>query len=344
MTVPVTTYEVIYNSKNITKDILPFIISLTYSDKSEGESDELEIVVEDAAGLWANEWYPLKGDSITARIIQDGKILQCGTFILDELTGTGGNDGNTVSIKGLGAGINNKVRTKRSYAHENKTLREIANTVAAAHGFTVTGEIANVSIQRVTQYRQNDLRFLKRIAHEYGYVFSIRDKQLVFSSIFSVENKAAALVIDATMMISWSITDKTADTYAKAKVSYHHPKHKKVISYQHIESSPAYSTVKNDSLDVHIRAENKQQADIKSKVLLYRKNSLQQSGSVELQGNLIALAGNNCDIQGIGMFSGLYYISESTHTVTRDGGYVTSLTVKRIAVLLKEKQKKTQSD
>lgn len=338
-----SSYEIIYNGKDITKDILPFVLSMTYTDKSEGESDELEIVVEDKDGLWANEWYPQKGDSIVARIKSNSEVMECGVFEVDELTGTGGSSGSSVSIKALGAGIKNKIRTKKSYAHENKTLREIANTIAAAHGMTVEGNIANIRIARVTQYRQNDLKFLKKLSHEYGYIFSIRGKKLIFSSIFDIEGASASFVIDGKNIISWSITDKTSETYLNARISYHNSKQKKVISHTQKEKSPSYSSVKSDSLEIHIRAENQQQAEIKSKVALYRTNSLQQSGTVDMPGNIIALAGNNCDLEGLGMFSGLYYISESKHTISRSDGYVTSLTVKRIALLTKEREKKNDA-
>lgn len=333
-------YEIIYNGKNITKDILHFVLSFTYTDKSEGESDEIEILVEDVDGFWSNEWYPQKGDTITARIRDLDSVLECGTFVVDELTGSGGSGGNTVSIKALAAGIDKRVRTSKSYAHENKTLREIANTIAAANGLQVVGTISNVRIARVTQYRQNDLSFLKKLAHEYGYTFSIRDKQIIFTDVFSLEDKEAATQFGPEDIVSWSITDKTAETFSAARITYHNPKKKKTESHETKENKPAYSTVKGDGLQIHLRAENKEQAEIKSKVALYRANSLQQSGSFDIQGNVLVLAGNNTELFGLGIFSGLYYVQTSTHSVTRDGGYSTSAEIKRVALITKERQKR----
>lgn len=332
MNVPRATYEVIYNGKNITGDILPYVKSFTYSDKSKGEADELEIVMEDSEKLWQNNWYPAKGDTVSAKIFYLGNILNCGTFTVDEISGEGSADGDTFSLKGIAAGINKKIRTKNSYAHENKTLREIVNTIAAKHGFTVVGEINNVSIGRETQHKETDLKFLQRLANDYGYTFSIRDKQLIFTDVFSIEKKQDALTITRQEITSYSITDKTSNTFKSAKNSYHNPRKNEVISYE--ENEDEFDS-KEDVLDLHLRAENEQQAEIKTKVALYNANSLQQSGTIEMPGNVLVMAGNNCSLQGLGNFSGEYYIDSTSHSVAPDGGYTTSAEIKRVGLIEK---------
>lgn len=323
-------YEIVYNGKNITTDILPYVLSFTYTDKASEESDELEIVVEDSSGLWSSEWYPIKGDSITARIFHMGRTLECGTFMIDELSATGGSGGDTVSIRALAAGIDKRIRTKNSYAHENKTLREIANTIATQHGLTVSGDIENVRIGRITQYRETDLKFLHRLASDYGYTFSIRGNSLVFTHIFKLENKQAALTLAKNEIISWSITDKTAHTFQASKVVYYNSLQKQVIEVEQQEDREVFKGAKSDTLILKVRAENRQQAEIRAKVALYKVNSLQQEGSLEIPGNVFALAGNNCQVTGLGVFGGLYYIQSSRHSVSKEGGYATSLEIKRV--------------
>jgi phage protein D len=339
MIVPKAAYEIIYNGTNITGNILPYTISFSYTDKSKGEADEIELLLEDSDKLWQNEWYPTKGDKVSAKIFYMGNTLDCGTFVVDEITGSGSAEGDLIAIKGIAAGINKKIRTKLSSAHENKTLREIANTIAAKHGFTVHGKIADVRLGRETQYKETDLQFLNRLANEYGYTFSVRDSKLTFTNIFDIENKENALTILRNEMISWSIGDKTSKTYAAVKISYHNAKQRKVITHTQTEKEKSYQLSKVDTLEIRVRAENEQQAEVKSKVALYRANSLQQEGTIEMPGNILAVAGNNCEIQGIGVFSGKFYLESSTHQVTRDGGYVSSLAVKRVGLIEKKKQK-----
>ncbi len=342
MNAPKVAYEVIYNQKDITKDILGNVIRFSYTDKSQGEADEIEIVLEDAARLWQNEWYPTKGDTISARIFDANGTLNCGSFTVDEVIGEGSKDGgDMIAIKGIAAGIKKKIRTKTSYAHENKTLREIANTVAGLHGFSVEGSIKDVRIARVTQYRESDLKFLKRLSYEYGYTFSVRDNKLIFTNIFELENKSSALTLHRSELVNWSITDKTSNTYRAAKISYHNPKEKKIVSFEQQEKEEAYQGAKADTLELRIKAENEQQAELKSRVALYRANSLQQEGAIDIPGNILAIAGNNCELQGLGMFSGKYYLETSTHSVDKDGGYTTNCNVKRVGLVNKSKQKNT---
>lgn len=93
-----------------------------------------------------------------------------------------------------------------------------------------------------------------------------------------------------------------------------------------------------------VQADNKQQAELKAKAALYKVNSLQQEGTVEISGNILATAGNNCELAGLGVFSGLYYINRSTHSISKDGGYATSLEIKRVGLIEKKKQKADSSD
>lgn len=344
MVVDKPSYEILYNGKNITGDILPYCLSFTYTDKSEGESDEIELQLEDSRFLWRLDWYPVKGDKITARIFKRGNTLECGTFVIDEIQIAGSRGGDTVSMRALAAGTNKKLRTKTSSAHENKTLKEIANTIAQKYGLTVQGAIADVRLNRFHTFRETDLSALKRLSNEFGYTFAIRDTKMIFTNIFELENKQSALTISRKEITSFSITDKTAHTFKAANVVYHDPRKKKVTKNTQAEKNDTYKTVKPDTLEVRVKAENAQQAELKAKVSLYHANSLQQEGSIDMPGNVLALAGNNCELVGFGVCSGKFYIKTSTHAVSRDGGYTTSLEIKRVGLVDKSKQSNNYTD
>lgn len=339
MNVPRVQYEIIYNGKDITADIKQHVKSFSYTDKAQGEADELEIILEDVEGLWKNEFYPTKGDTVSAKIFDANGTLDCGIFTVDELSAEGGEDGDTFTIKALAAYITKPLRTRSNYAHENKTLREIANTVAAKHGLKLIGKIEEVRLERCTQYNETDLSFLKRLAFEFGYTFSIRAEQLIFASIYEIEDREAALTINRSEVISYSIQDKTNTTYQSATVKHHNPKTKKLHLYTYDETRPAYNGVKSDTLQLTVKAENQQQAMLKARAALYNKNSLQQEGTISMPGNIYAIAGNAIEFIGAGRASGRYYIHSSTHTVDPDGGYLTGTDIKRIGLVLKSKEK-----
>lgn len=342
--------KVLYEGKNITEDVTRNLISLTYTDKMEGQCDELEIRVEDTDGKWRNEWYPEKGAKITAYIGYDDALVLCGTFEIDKVNVSGPPAELTFSC--LSAGITKSLRTKNSQAFENITLKQLAEKVAKANGLKLVGTIQDIKLLRVTQNRETDLGFLKRIADEYGYIFNVRDSQLIFSNILDTNKRNAVRTIDMKDLISYDMEDTTAHTFKEAKLVHHNPNTKKVVKGSndaikvdklYNKDGVSYTQIrKSDTLEIRTKAETGQQAEIKSQVYLYRANSKQMKGNLSLEGNPLLVAGNNIELTGLGIQSGVYNIEQSTHTVDKSGGYTTSLEVKRVGFVDFVKHKSTK--
>lgn len=320
-------YKILYNNRDITADISDHLISLSYTDKVSGEADEFEMTVEDKDDLWKNEWYPDKNANVTCEIEDNGAVLKCGNFQIDEPQFSFGADGDITTIKGVSAYYSTALRTKKHSAHENKTLGEIARTIAAKHGLTVQGTIPEITIGRVTQHNKNDLAFLEGLANTYGYIFSVKGKIMVFTDITTLEKASSILTLKKPDIISCSITDKSAQTFKKASVKYHNPATREDISYETSED-PDAST--DDTLSIRTKAENKQQAERIAKTNLYRKNSFQKEGSINLKGNTLLVSGINFQLIGCGKLSALYHVIESNHALDRNAGYTTSLQIKQV--------------
>jgi len=45
--------------------ISPYITSVSYTDNEHGQSDEIELQIEDSEHRWKSSWYPTKGDLLT---------------------------------------------------------------------------------------------------------------------------------------------------------------------------------------------------------------------------------------------------------------------------------------
>ncbi|SHN42230.1 phage late control D family protein [Chitinophaga sp. CF418] len=333
MQVAKAVYEVIYNGKNISGSILPYVLAITYSDRTSGEADTLDIALEDSSGLWQFAWHPAKGDKLSVTITFKGNVLKCGTFTIDGTTLRVGPDGDIVTIRAIAAGITSNIRTTKFIPHEQKTLREIANVIAKDQGLILQGDIPEIRIERKSQYKKTDLHFLQELADAYGYTFSIRDSILTFTNMYELEGKDAALTINKNELISADIDDRTSQTFQAVDIKYHHPRKKTTIIYSAKESDAAFSGVKADTLVLRRRVENDQQAEAIAKAAMYQFNSMQQQGSIEVQGNPFLVAGASIQLNGIGVYSGKYYVNESTHNVSRDGGYSTSATIKRVGLI-----------
>lgn len=341
------TVTVKYAGKDITADVSANLISLTYTDAEEGESDEVEMTLDDADGLWRDAWYPSKGDKIDVSIGYGTALVPCGTFTIDRIELAGAPD--RITISALAAGIKSKVRTRKSTAHEKQTLKQVAEKIAGENGMTVEGEIANITFERITQNRETDLTFLRRLAEEYGYLFSVRDKKIIFTSIYKIEAGSDVKTIDRTQLDSYSIKDATVQTYKSARVSYRDSKTNKVVTstVNAGDSLDSGGTIgggneltAEDTLEMHDKAETEQQARAKAQAALHRANTGGQEGTFDLYGEPLLVAGSNFQLTGMGKLSGRWHITKSRHSITRSS-YVTSVEAKRLKDVTKPEQRKS---
>jgi phage protein D len=211
---PMGSFKVLYGTAEITQ----YVSTLTYTDKVHGESDEVTVIVDDVDQLWQSKWYPTFGDVISVYIEE----LYLGVFEIDEITFSG--PGDTITIKAIAAGIKNAARTINSRAFENQKLSDIVGNICFANGFELEGEFKqNPVFDRVTQYRQTDLAFLKKIAENYGYYASLRGGKMIFLSTWGIHSEPPIMSIKKSDISSWSITDKTYGTYGKAQAIYDDP-------------------------------------------------------------------------------------------------------------------------
>lgn len=328
MTIEKVEYSIVYNTKDISRDLSPQILSINYTDKIGGESDTCEITFEDADKRWQNEWYPAKGDSIELTIRQNGQQLRCGTFEVDEIACAIGNGGDIFTIRGIAAGIKKQLRTKKTYAHEDKTLREIANTVASEMGLTIIGTVPTIRLHREHQYQETPLAFLNRVGDDHGCVFSVRGKDLIFTFYKDLVDRKPSLVLYREDLISSEFRDTTNKTFKKCRVKHHDPVSKEVQEY--VANYDNEGETSNDDLELRVRAENKSQAESKAKYALFKNNTSGVGGDISLPGSMLFISGNNFQLNGTGKFSGIYHILESSHSISRTGGYTTGGNIKRI--------------
>ena len=126
--VPAPQARIVYEGKDISADISPYLVSVGYTDKLSGESDELELRLEDTDGRWRGDWYPGKGDSLAVSIGYAGQeLVACGSFEIDEIELSFPPD--EVSIRALATGITVSCRTRKSKGYEKTTLAGVVRVV-----------------------------------------------------------------------------------------------------------------------------------------------------------------------------------------------------------------------
>lgn len=324
-----------YLKKNITSDITPYVTRITYSDNIKNESDTIEVELDDTDGRWLDAWYPGKGDTLTLKVGYLGeKLLSCGTFSIDEIEVS--SPASVVSIRGVATSVNSALRTKSSRGFESTTLAAIAGRIAKKHQLKLVGSIEVIKIDRVTQYAETDVAFLRRLASEYGYAVKIVSDQLIFSHLATLRSQEPVRQLTPQDVARYSLRDTINRVYKSARVKHQKSSTKKLIVYEADGgTSDSNKQVKGgkvtsaDRLQVNSRVSDPDSARIKADSALARHNEYQQSGSLTLMGASQLTAGNKIELSGFGQLSGPWLITTARHTLDRNRGYVTELDVAR---------------
>jgi uncharacterized protein len=338
-TVLVPAYQLRYEGKDITHELAPHVISLCYSDALEGESDSLEITLEDVARNWVGAWFPTYGDRIHAQLgYQDGLMLPCGEFEVDELDLDGPPD--VVRLRALGAGVKRSYRTNKGRTYENTTLDAIAKEIAARVGLQVVGTIETIPIRHATQLFERDLAFLTRLAREYGYAFSVKGAKLVFYRTATLKAQEPVLTIPRGAAKRYAFRDKVKQVYSASTVKVWNPRTKRSVTRKVADgtqltdrntvANAATRAASGDELNLNVNAENETQAQTKARAALERANEDQTSASLTLFGEPRIAAGVTVQIEGHGKFDGTYLVTRARHDIARGSGYETNVDLKKV--------------
>ncbi|WP_038907884.1 contractile injection system protein, VgrG/Pvc8 family [Dickeya oryzae] len=344
-------FSLTYLKKNITQDIAPYVLRVTYTDNIKSESDTIEVELEDSDGRWENEWYPGKGDSVSLKIGYLGeKMLDCGTFSIDEIESRG--PPSTVSIKGVATSVNTALRTKSNRGFENTTLGAIASRIAKKHKLKLVGSIEPIKLDRVTQNNETDVAFLKRLGKEYGYAVKVTATQIIFSHLDTLRGLPSVATLAKTDIASYSLRDTINQIYKSAKLKHQKASDKKLVVYEAdgsvSQSTKTAKTAKThadttsaDTLKVNGRASNQDTAERKATAALHSHNEYQEQGQITVMGAVKLVAGNKVTLSGFGKFSRDWLLNAVRHTLTRSNGYVSEMEIVRGPLTKGSKKKKT---
>ncbi len=229
-TVRAPNWVLTYQGVDITSDVAPMVRAIRYYDRLGSASGELELEFEDREKLWQGPWYPALGDEVNLSIgYQGGELQPCGTFQVDELELDGPPD--VVKVRCLAAFITPPMRTRNTAGYEGQTILGIAATIANKYSLqliTAPGT-PDLAFERVTQKRETDLEFLRRLADDHGYDFTVRGRLMVFYSLQALENATPVITIERSDTLRFDFRNRTRGIYAAAQVTYQDPMGKRLI-------------------------------------------------------------------------------------------------------------------
>lgn len=184
--VPGIYFKITINGKDATRDLTPFIMSLTYTDNLNGIADELQFELDNTDFRFLNDWYITTGMIVKLWIGE----MNCGQFTVDNPVQSG--PPHVSNIRAQSAGFKSPFRTKRSFAHYKKGLDDIVGKYATDYNLRVVGNIPKLTLTTTIQSRETDIHFLHRLARTYGCICAVKGDTLVFDALENVWKRNAA--------------------------------------------------------------------------------------------------------------------------------------------------------
>lgn len=183
---PVADFRVMLGGQDLTGKMRPRLLSLRLTEKRGGEADQLDIVLDDTDGRLA---LPPEGAVLTVQIgwkagsgVTLG-LVDKGRFTVDEVTHDGPPD--ALTIRARAADFTSKIAERREQSWHDTTLGEVVRQVAGRHGLTprCAPALASIAVKALSQSRESDIAFLRRLGREHDAVAAIKAGTLIFSPI-----------------------------------------------------------------------------------------------------------------------------------------------------------------
>lgn len=284
----------------------------------------------------------IKG-SVTSIDTNGNKVkLDCGSFELDDVKGSG--PPSTVTIKAVSLGYKGLRETENDKSWENTTLQAIASDIANRHGLGLLFDAdVDKSYKRIEQAKQTDIAFLKKLCQDCGYSLKITGNQIVIYDQTKYEklDEVARITFGDGSYTKWSVATGEGDIkYDGCEVRYTNPTTGKVIK------GIAYTDEYQEELDendgkaddddepemlvvTNQKVTSQKEAEELAAKLLKLANKFERQATITVRGNPLYVAGLTVRLYKFGYWSGKYLISKAQHTVTTSG-YVTTLTMRKV--------------
>lgn len=338
-----TDVEILFDGTDITKKIMPYLLSMTYTDNEEGEADDIKIELQDRDSLWMESWLNEAIEAASAaklklqaaimpkywRVGEADKVLPCGTFELDDVSAQG--PPATISISGTALPFSSQIRqTLKSKAWESYTLSGIAKEIAASNGMTCMYEAAfDPFYKRKEQRKKSDIKFLEKLCQDAGISLKATDSMIVLFDQTAYEKKPPVMTIRrGNGYKDYSLSTGAADTqYASCRVSYVDSTGKCIEGIAKTEDYNKDDS-NNQQLEITAKVYTADEAKTLAEKHLRLHNKFSKTASFTLPGDTALVSGVTLMLEKFGAWDGKYIVRSAAHTVS--DGYTTKIELRKV--------------
>lgn len=312
---------------DVTKNLSPYLRSITYSDTESSKTDTCEIELHDADKLFIADYFPHRGDTLEISLTrenwsgEDIETLPLGTFEIDEVNNS--YPPSICKLRGNSCPQNSALRqVDESKSWENVRLSEVAQDIAAASNCELVYEATDdPDIKRAEQSELSRLAFLEKICRDNGLALKFADGKLIIFDEEKLEAQEPVATFDRNLSIikKFSGTATLTEVYKDCQVTYRHGKQAETIS------ATATDSTKTDgkTLKINQRVETQAEAERLAQKKLREKNKDEWKISLTVTGDFRLLSGNVIELKNHGVYDGRWLIESAKHTI--GNGYEVSI-------------------
>jgi phage protein D len=257
--------------------------------------------------------------------------LNCGSFELDEVALKG--PPQIVTLRGTALPYGSTLRkTKHTRAWENVTLYGIAKAIAKTNDYSVL-YLTNKTVKytRKQQTNQTYITFLQKLCTAAGLSLKVTSSTIVIFDQTEYESKTEVRTLkrgDGTYS-SYDFKTSLSDTgYSCCHVCWTTGTGT-TIEYTYVPSG--FKKDEDNMLEVTDEpVATKAEAKLLAMARLREANKGETTGSITMPGDVTLCAGLTVKVSGFGDYSGKYIIEEAKHTISKSGGYKTTITIRQV--------------
>lgn len=303
------------------------VARIVVEDHEHGRSDNAEILLQDVKKLWAGSWKPKRGDTVKVELgYKDEALADFGTFEVDELVLSA--PPNTLLVKVRSAFPSRAFQQQNTVNYVDVSLSGILNLLASHHSMKAEFDGKDVQFASITQFRESDLNFVRRLAELYGFVFKITDKKLILYARKNIEERSPVATLKEGANHDITLRETSFGEMTTARAVWYDTHNEKVIeSTEASENTP----VATDELRLYDLVENAGQSQRIAEAARRWADKTRVLGRIVAreQQNILQ-AGVTLRLKDYVSFDGVYFIEYARHVMTGVSHYETELHVRKI--------------
>lgn len=216
--------DVVFQQKNISKSLLPYLESLEIIDNLEGTLDSLKIVLQNKDNIFLRDgWAFKKGDVLSVGIktlnwetaTEGIKEAGTGIFYVDERE----LDKESATIKAISSPLKAK-DTGNSKTWGTVTLKRLGEEFAKKYELEFQYLVKEkITLSNLTQKKQTDFSFLKKVAEDEGIKLKLTFNKLVLFDEEEFTTRESLTTLDLNKVQDYRIVDKSSEIYDAVQVT-----------------------------------------------------------------------------------------------------------------------------